>query len=115
MMTQTKYNAHPFHVELALMFSSVKAMGPPMSDTLVSIIALLFSLEEARIGSRTCLSCTRKPRRISPGKRASVRTSLAPVLEEMIRKKIIIRLANRYMLYPLIPGIFEVDTEERGA
>ena len=42
---------------------------------------------------------------------------LAPMLEEMCRKRTIITVANRFMLYPLIPGIFEhlLMTVETGA
>ncbi len=107
MTTKTGYNAHPFHVELALVFSSVKAMGPPMSDTLVAIIAHLFTLEEAHVGMYLSFVYPKTIAQIAR-KTGGTPESVAPVLEEMIRKRIIIRLANRYMLYPLIPGIFEV-------
>jgi NAD-dependent dihydropyrimidine dehydrogenase PreA subunit len=82
-------------------------MGPPMSDTLVSIIELLFSVEEARLGGHLSFVHPKTLGHIARKSGASP-GSLAPILEEMVRKKTIIRVANRYMLYPLIPGIFEV-------
>lgn len=107
MNIQPGYNAHPSHVGLAVKFSSVKAMGPPMSDTLVAIVELLFTVEEARIGSQLSFVHPKTPGHIAR-KTGLAPESLAPLLEEMVRKKLIIRLANRYMLYPLIPGLFEV-------
>src|SRR5512133_181008 len=103
MKIKTEYNAHPFHVELARVFSSVKAMGPPMSDTLVAIISHLFTLEEAHVGMFLSFVYPKTIAQIAR-KTGGTPESVAPVLEEMIRKRIIIRLANRYMLYPLIPG-----------
>jgi ferredoxin len=107
MKTPPRYNAHPAHIKLAALFSSVKAMGPPMSDALVSIIELLYSVEEARLGGHLSFVHPKTVGHIARKSGASPET-LAPVLEEMVRKKTIIRVANRYMLYPLIPGIFEV-------
>ena len=42
-------NFHPAYVELAHLFSSVKIMGPPVSDKLIELMSHLFSIEEAEI------------------------------------------------------------------
>lgn len=112
-----KYNVHPAFVDLAAMFSSVTVMGPPMSEKLVTIISHLFSLEEAQICRHLSFMHPKTNDQIA--RKSGVPPDvLAPILDEMCRKRIIIiTVANRYMLYPLIPGIFEhlLMTVETGA
>ncbi len=111
-----KYNFHPIFVELARMFTSVSVMGPPMSEKLVAIISLLFSLEEARLARHLSFMYPKTKEQIA--RKSGVHPdAVGPMLEEMCRKKIIIAVANRFMLYPLIPGIFEhlLMTIETGA
>jgi NAD-dependent dihydropyrimidine dehydrogenase PreA subunit len=111
-----KYNARPIYIELAAMFSSVKVMGPPMSEKLVTLIAHLFSLEEARVCRHLSFLYPKTKEQIAR-KSGAHPDVLAPLLEEMCRKRVIITVANRFMLYPLIPGIFEhlLRTDKAGA
>ncbi len=101
-----KYNAHPVFIELAVMFSSVRVMGPPMSEKLVTLISHLFTPEEARIGRHLSFMYPKTRGQIAR-KSGIHKDVLAPILEEMCRKRTIITFAGRFMLYPLIPGIFE--------
>ncbi len=99
-------NAHPIYIELAEMFSSIKIMGPPMSEKLVTIISHLFSLEEARLCRHLSFMYPKTKEQIAR-KSGDHPDIVAPILEEMCRKRTIITIANRFMLYPLLPGIFE--------
>ena len=106
MQNTEKNNTHPVYLKLAKMFSSVKVMGPPISEKLVAIISHMFNPEEAHI-------CTHMSF-IHPKTAAQIARNsgyhpddLAPVLKNMSQKRIIITAGNRYMLYPLIPGAFE--------
>ena len=88
------------------MFGSVWVMGPPMSEKLVVLISHLFSLEEARVCRHLSFMYPKTKEQIA--RKSGVHPDvLAPMLEEMCRKRTIITVANRFMLYPLIPGIFE--------
>jgi NAD-dependent dihydropyrimidine dehydrogenase PreA subunit len=101
-----KYKAHPIYIELAAMFGSVWVMGPPMSEKLLILISHLFSLEEARVCRHLSFMYPKTKEQIA--RKSGVHPDvLAPMLEEMCRKRTIINVANRFMLYPLIPGIFE--------
>jgi NAD-dependent dihydropyrimidine dehydrogenase PreA subunit len=112
----SKYNADPIYLELATMFSSVAIMGPPMSEKLVTLVSHLFNLEEARLGTHLSFMYPKTKEQIAR-KSGTHPDVLAPILEEMCRKRIIITFANRFMLYPLIPGIFEhlLRSDEAGA
>jgi NAD-dependent dihydropyrimidine dehydrogenase PreA subunit len=116
MKTAEGYNADPVHVELAEMFSSVKIMGPPMSEMLVALISHIFTPEEAGV----CLNMSFVyPKTVEQIARRSGRRpgELEPVLEAMSRKQVIVALAQRFMLYPLLPGLFEhiMRTGEKSA
>jgi ferredoxin len=105
-MTPRDYNAHPAHVELAMMYSSVLVMGPPMSDKLIAIIAHLFTPEEARLARHLSFMYPQRADRIA--RKSGMDTGvLSSLLDAMVRKRIIISFAGRFMLYPLIPGAFE--------
>ena len=106
MVTARPQAAFPEHVELAKMFSSVKVMGPPLSDRLVALVSHLFTREEALLGARLSFLRPRTAEYIA--RKTGIRQEeLVNRLEEMCRKRIIIKVAKRYMLYPLIPGTFE--------
>jgi Na+-translocating ferredoxin:NAD+ oxidoreductase subunit B len=106
MMTSLPPGAHPEHVELAKIFTAVKVMGPPLSEILVALIAHLFTRDEARIGTHLSFLHPRTAEYIS--KKTGIRQEeLFALLEEMCRKRSILKTARGYMLYPLIPGTFE--------
>ncbi|MBP7738129.1 MAG: hypothetical protein KA369_19290 [Spirochaetes bacterium] len=106
MKKTSKYNVHPFFIDLARMFSSVSIMGPPMSDKLVAMISHLFTLEEARVCRHLSFMYPKSASRIARKSGIHPR-AIIPLLEGMTSKRIIITIAGRYMLYPLIPGTFE--------
>jgi ferredoxin len=106
MTTALPHGAHPEHVALAKLFSAVKVMGPPLSDKLVTLVAHLFTREEARIGVRLSFLRPRTAEYVAR-KTGLPLAELAAALEEMCRKRIIIHAGTRYLLYPLIPGTFE--------
>ncbi|OHD66001.1 MAG: hypothetical protein A2176_09525 [Spirochaetes bacterium RBG_13_51_14] len=106
MKINAKYDTHPVYIELAKMFSSVKIMGPPMSEKLVALISHIFSLEEACICRHLSFIYPKTIEKIAR-KSGCPPGVITPMLKEMSRKRIIITIANRYMLYPLIPGTFE--------
>jgi NAD-dependent dihydropyrimidine dehydrogenase PreA subunit len=106
-MTSTvKSNIDPAHIELAKMFSSVKIMGPPMSEKLVELISHIFSPDEARLCRHLSFIHPKSVDRIArlSGRRPD---AIAPILNDLSRKRIIIAAGTRFMLYPLIPGAFE--------
>ncbi len=109
-------NNDPVFVELARMFSSVSVMGPPMSEKLVAIVAHLFTPEEARLCRYLSFMYPKSTAGIA--RKSGIHPdALAPLLDGMVHKRIIITIAGRYMLYPLIPGTFEhiLRTGERDA
>jgi ferredoxin len=106
MKITAKYNAHPIYVELARMFSSVSVMGPPMSEKLVAIVSHLFSLEEARLCRHLSFMYPKGAAQIA--RKSGIHPdALISLLDGMVRKRTIITIAGRFMLYPLIPGTFE--------
>jgi ferredoxin len=96
----------PEHVKLAKKFGAVKVMGPPPSDALLAVLAHLFTRDEARVALH--LSFLRPRTAESLARKTGLQQAeLTALLEEMCRKRAIIRAARHYMLYPLIPGTFE--------
>lgn len=104
--TDKKYNAHPAHVELAQLFSSVKIMGPPMSAKLVELVAHLFSIEEAEICIALSFVNLRTVEKIAHLCKQSAE-EIYPILRGMSKRRVIHENHNKFMLYPMIPGIFE--------
>lgn len=98
--------AHPALIKLAQLFSSIKIMGPPMSDKLVELISHLFSHEEAEI----CLGLTflypRSAETISRICKRDLREVL-PILKSMGQRRVIHEHQDKFILFPLIPGMFE--------
>jgi ferredoxin len=98
--------AHPAHVALARLFGSVKIMGPPMSDKLVELVAHLYTADEAVI-------CTGMsflyPRSVETISRICKRdpSQVLPSLRSMAERRIVFGSEDKFMLYPLIPGLFE--------
>jgi NAD-dependent dihydropyrimidine dehydrogenase PreA subunit len=101
-----KYNAHPAYIELAQMFSAVKIMGPPMSEKLVELISHLFSLEEAHLCKHLSFIFPKTIQQVAR-KTGSSPDETAALLTVMEKKRVIIAVQKRFMLYPLIPGAFE--------
>jgi NAD-dependent dihydropyrimidine dehydrogenase PreA subunit len=97
---------HPAFLELARAFSSVKIMGPPMSDKLVELVAHLFSSEEAEICKALTFLYPRSAETISRICKRSI-NDILPILKSMGKRRIIHETEGKFMLYPLIPGIFE--------
>jgi ferredoxin len=97
---------HPAFVELAQIFSSVKIMGPPMSDKLVELISHLFSSEEAEVCKGLTFLYPRSAETISRICKRDIREVL-PILKSMGKRRVINESQNKFLLYPLIPGIFE--------
>ncbi len=96
----------PEHVKLAKKLGAVKVMGPPLCDELLALVAHLFTRDEARIGLH--LSFVRSRTADDLARKTGIRPQeLAALLEEMCRKRVILGGAQRYRLYPLLPGTFE--------
>ncbi|MBN2077393.1 MAG: 4Fe-4S binding protein [Spirochaetes bacterium] len=87
-----------------------------MSEKLISLISHLFNLEEARLARHLSFIYPKTQKQIAR-KSGTPPDVLASLLEEMRRKRVIISVSNRFMLYPLIPGIFEhiLMSDETGA
>jgi ferredoxin len=97
---------HPAFVELARLFSSVKIMGPPMSDKLVELISHLFSPEEAEICKGLTFWHPRSAETISHLCKRD-KNDVLPMLKSMGQRRVINESQGKFMLYPLIPGVFE--------
>jgi len=100
------FNAHPAQIELARIFSSDYLLGPPLSEQSVRLVCHLFTPEEAEVARHLPFYYPRKAEKIA--KRANRKVEeIAPILEKMSEKRVILKLRNGYALIPLIPGIFE--------
>ncbi len=100
------YNAHRDHVKLARVFSSVFLIGPPMDQSLVEMVANLFSAEEAKVVSKAPFYYPGSLKRIA--RKAGMSQAEAQVLlDNASERKVIIRVGSRYSLLPILPGIFE--------
>jgi Fe-S-cluster-containing hydrogenase component 2 len=99
-------DAHPALVELARTFGSVKIMGPPMSAKLVELIAHLYSIEEAEVCRGLSFLYPRSAETVA---RICKRDPLEVLvlLQSMAQRRVIHAAGNKFLLYPLIPGIFE--------
>jgi Na+-translocating ferredoxin:NAD+ oxidoreductase subunit B len=104
-----KYNAAASQVTLAEVFSSVRLLGPPMSEQLVALISHLFTPEEAEVAQR--LPFYYPPTRQSvarlAGKVGRPSEQVLALLEGMSKKRTIFKTKRGYALLPLIPGMFE--------
>ncbi len=106
MNTTEKYSGHPAYVRLAMTYSSVKVMGPPMSAKLVEIISHIFSLNEALVCGYMSFIHPKTASKIAHDS-GLPSDYIAAILASMAEKRIIITYGNRFMLYPLFPGAFE--------
>ncbi|MBI5533048.1 MAG: 4Fe-4S binding protein [Deltaproteobacteria bacterium] len=97
---------HPAQVDLARVFSSVRLLGPPMSDKVVRLVSHLFTPEEAAIAVHLPFY---KPRPLSWIASRAGRTELdiEPTVRAMADKRVILEIRRTYSLIPLIPGMFE--------
>jgi ferredoxin len=96
----------PQHVKLARKFGAVKVMGPPLSDELLALLTHLFTPEEARAAVHLSFLRPRSAEQVARKMGVGLEEA-SGLLEAMCRRRSIIRSAQRYMLYPLIPGTFE--------
>jgi Pyruvate/2-oxoacid:ferredoxin oxidoreductase delta subunit len=92
--------------QLAKKYSSVKFMGPPFDDKLITLLAHIFDKEEAFIVTFMSLI---KPINLNQLSKKSKchKEYLKLKLEKMRQKKTILDFNGKYMLYPLLPGMFE--------
>ncbi len=99
-------DAHPAQEKLARTFSSVRLMGPPMSDKLVDLVCHLFSPEEADLAGHLPFYYPRPLSRIA--KKAGREPELIrPLLDKMAQQRVIYGGSRGYALLPLVPGMFE--------
>jgi NAD-dependent dihydropyrimidine dehydrogenase PreA subunit len=101
-----KYNTHEAYIELAQMFSAVKIMGPPMSEKLIELISHIFTLEEAHVCKHLSFIIPKSIQHVAR-KTGSSPDEIAALLTAMEKKRVIIAVQKRFLLYPLIPGTFE--------
>ena len=99
------YNAHPAQLKLAKLFTSVKLLGPPMSDKLVELVIHLFTPDEAEVALNLPLYY---PKPLAKIVRKAGRSSdeIIPLLDAMSNHRVILNYNNRYSLLPIIPGMF---------
>jgi len=100
------FEAHPSQIELARIFTSVRLFGPPMSDRLITLVAHLFTSEEASVAKYLPLYYTRPIKTIARKARQDT-DKIKPLLEDMANRRIIYKGEKGYSLLPLIPGMFE--------
>ena len=98
--------AHPAIIKLAQLFGSVKIMGPPMSDRLVELISHLFSPEEAEVCQGMTFLYPRSAGTISRKCKRDL-CEILPILQSMGQRRVIHEDHEKFILFPLIPGIFE--------
>ncbi|HNV46534.1 MAG TPA: 4Fe-4S binding protein [Spirochaetota bacterium] len=97
---------HEAHVRLARAFSSVFLIGPPMGEELVHIVSHLFTHEEAAVAARVPYYLPRSARTIARRVGRPV-AEVAPLLDAMAARRVIVGTRRGYALIPLIPGMFE--------
>jgi NAD-dependent dihydropyrimidine dehydrogenase PreA subunit len=100
------YEAHPAQVELAKVFSSVRLVGPPLSDQLLELVAHLFSPEEAEVAVHLPIYYPRPLAAIAKKARRNAAIIL-PLLDRMAERKVIVGKGDRFSILPLLPGMFE--------
>ena len=108
----SRSTTHPEQKALARVFSSVRLLGPPMSDELQELVCHLFSPEEARIARHLPFYLPGPIRKIARRAGLSPR-EIAPFLEAMSQRRVIASSDRGYALLPLIPGMFERSEERR--
>jgi len=104
--TNHSLNIHPAHIEMAKIFSSVMVMGPPLGDKLIRLVAHLFSPEEALLCRHLTFFYPRSPNKVARMAGRSV-NDVIPTLDLLGQRRIIHKSEDKYILYPMIPGIFE--------
>jgi ferredoxin len=106
-MKNTKnLNNHPDHIKLAEIFSSVKVMGPPFNQQLIDLISHIFNQKEASLGKHLSFIHLKTVEQIA-GSSGNQPEEISPILNHMSQKRIIHNHKGRFMLFPLIPGMFE--------
>ncbi|MFO8057219.1 MAG: 4Fe-4S binding protein [bacterium] len=97
---------HSSQYELARTFSSVRLLGPPMSDKLIELVCHLFSPDEAEVARHLPFYYPKPLEKIAK-KAGREPASIRPVLDTMAERRVIYGGAKGYSLLPLIPGMFE--------
>ncbi len=97
---------HPHQQMLAKIFTSVRLMGPPMSEKLLELVCHLFSPEEACIAIHLPFYLPKSLEKIARRARKSP-DAIRQNLEVMAQRRVIYGSEEGYSLLPLIPGMFE--------
>jgi ferredoxin len=97
---------HPDQLALARQFTSVRLIGPPMSEKLLELVCHLFSPEEASIAMHLPFYLPKVLQKIA--RRAGKKPEeIRSALETMAERRVIFSSEKGYALLPLIPGMFE--------
>jgi len=97
---------HPHQRMLAKIFTSVRLMGPPMSENLLELVCHLFGPEEACIAIHLPFYLPKSLEKIARRARKSP-DEIRQKLEIMAQRRVIFSSDKGYALLPLIPGMFE--------
>lgn len=98
--------AHEEQVKLARVYTAIRLAGPPLNEELVRLVCHLFTPEEAGV-ARKLPFFTPRPLSVIARKARKPAEAIAPVLEAMAGKRVILRAEKGYALLPLVPGMFE--------
>jgi len=98
--------AHPAHLDLAVVFSSIALLGPRMSEELVRLVAHLFTPEEAEVVKHLPFYVPRSLKAIAR-KAGRPAAEIKPLLEAAGERRTIYGGSRGYCLMPIIPGMFE--------
>jgi len=104
--TDNTFTIHLAHIEMAKIYSSVMVMGPPLGDKLIRLVAHLFSPGEAELCRHLTFFYLRSPGKVA---RMSGRNidEVILILDVLSQRRVIHKSRDKYILYPMIPGIFE--------
>lgn len=97
---------HPAQKKLAKIFSSVRLLGPPVSEKLEMLIAHCFSPEEAEVACSLPFYYPKPVEKIAR-KLGRAPGEIAPLLEAMTVRRVIFKALGGYALMPIVPGMFE--------
>ncbi len=103
---ERELHAHPAHIALAKVFSSVTLLGPRMSEQLVRLVAHLFTPEEAEVVLHLPFYTPREINAIARKARRAPE-EIKPLLDSASARRTIYSGPKGYSLLPIIPGMFE--------
>ncbi len=95
-----------YQKRLAVRFSSVWLIGPPMGDALQSLVSHLFNPAEAQVALGLPSYLPRKLPFVASMAGLSPEAA-RPLLQGLVKRRLIYGGASGYSLMPLIPGVFE--------